>query len=337
MPRKNRIVVAALAAATAASVLSACGSASDAGVSSSAKNVVYLSPVGSQPGQQDILWAMTKAAKSLGWGVSVIDANLSPDKQVAGVDTAISQGRNAIASWSLDPGAVAAAYQRAGAANIPVVGVNSKGGPGVNANVVWENSVCVKGGQADRIADYYAKLRPGGTVANITGPPSPSSIASEKCLDAALKAKGLKIAAETANTADSSDAGSRIIADVLTAHPGIDIINCYNDATALGASSAVLAAGGKVASGTGSEGTVVVGSNADKTALDAIKDNRLTATWDPNNIATGYAIVHQMQLLMDGKKANDIVIPALLIDASNVQQQSDARSRDYTLTNFPGL
>ena len=66
-----------------------------------------------QPGQQEINLGLDAGAKELGWTNDVLDSNLSADKQVANVDTAISQQRNAIASWTLDPGAAAGAYERA--------------------------------------------------------------------------------------------------------------------------------------------------------------------------------------------------------------------------------
>ncbi|WP_327400287.1 sugar ABC transporter substrate-binding protein [Streptomyces sp. NBC_01288] len=311
---------------------------SGSGSSGGSREIVYLSPVASQPGQQDIFWAMQKAGKSLGWSVSQTDANLSPDKQVAGVDTAITQQKSAIASWSLDPDSVAAAYQRARDAGIPVVGVNSPG-RNVNTEVLWQNATCPKGGVQDQTAAYLAKLKPGGNVALISGPPTPSGLKALTCFRNYLKADGLKIVADTANTQDSSDAASRIAADLLTAHSDIDAIWTYNDSTALGTSSAVISAHKKVASAADpADGVVVIGSNADKDALQAIKQHRLTATWDPDNIATGYAIIYQMKRLLGGKKTvPDITIPALLVDSSNIAEQGNARTRAYTLSDFPGL
>lgn len=336
MPRTVRVVGAVAALLVTASGLAGCGKNAAAGAA--ATNVVYLSPVAAQPGQQDIFWAMQQAGKSLGWQVSQIDANLSPDRQVAGVDTAITQKRAAIASWSLDPNAVAGAYSRARAAKIPVVGVNSPGGD-VNTNVLWENATCPAGGEQQRTAEYFAKLKPGGNIAIISGPPTPSGLKALACFRGYLTSNGLHIVADTANTQDSSDAASRITADLLTAHPNINAIWSYNDSTALGASSAVISAHKTVASAASpASGVVITGSNADQLALQAIKEGRLTATWDPDNIATGYAIIYQMkQLLAGATTVPDITVPAVLIDSSNLAQQAEARKRPYTLASFPGL
>ena len=77
------------------------------------KKVFYISPVAAQPGQQQINQGLEQAAKELGWSESVLDSALSAEKQVSNVETAINQGAAAIASWTLDPNAVAGAYEQA--------------------------------------------------------------------------------------------------------------------------------------------------------------------------------------------------------------------------------
>ena len=188
----------------AAGALAACGSggsatgAASSGSGSSASagsgtshSVMWVSPVASQPGQADIYWAMQQAGATIGWKVSQIDANLSPDKQVQGVDTAIDEQVSAIASWSLDPTTVAGAYLQARNAGIPVVGVNSPGG-NTSTNVLWSGSVCTKGGQDAQTAAYLAKLKPGGNLAMISGPPGATPANLLTCLRNAFTAAGLR-------------------------------------------------------------------------------------------------------------------------------------------------
>ena len=349
----SRAVALIGAGLLAAGALAACSSASGAGGSGStgsaptgsasagsgsSHSVMYVSPVASQPGQADIFWAMQQAGNSLGWKVSQIDADLSPDKQVQGVDTAIDEQVSAIASWSLDPNTVAGAYLQARNAGIPVVGVNSPSSD-VGTNVLWSENLCAKGGEQTQIAAYLAKLKPGGNVAMISGPPAATPPGILQCLQKDFTADGLKIVVQTSNSADSTQAANTIAANLLTAHPNINVIWCYNDSTALGASAAVISDGKQVASSADpSSGIAIIGSNADKDALQAIQEHRLTATVDPDNIATGYAIIYQMKQLLSGKKTvADITIPATLVDSSNVAKESNPRSRDYTLADFPGL
>lgn len=325
----------ASAGSGSSSSAAAGGAAASGGAS---RSVIYVSPVASQPGQADIFWAMQQAGKSLGWKVSQIDADLSPDKQVEGIDTAIDEQVSSIASWSLDPNTVAGAYLQARNADIPVVGVNSPS-TDVATNVMWSENLCVKGGVQTQIAAYLAKLKPGGNIAMISGPPAATPPGIVQCQENDFTADGLKVVAQTSNSADSTQAANTIAANLLTAHPNINLIWCYNDSTALGTSAAVISDGKQVASSANpSSGIVIIGSNADKDALQAIQEHRLTATVDPNNIATGYAIIYQMEQLIDGKKTVPaITIPSILIDSSNVAKESNARSRNYTLSSFPGL
>ncbi len=82
--------------------------------SGSGKKMFYISPVAAQPGQQQINQGLEQASKEIGWSESVLDSALSAEKQVSNVESAINQGAAAIASWTLDPNAVAGAYEQAG-------------------------------------------------------------------------------------------------------------------------------------------------------------------------------------------------------------------------------
>ena len=139
----------------AALAIGACGEGDDQGSGSGSATVAYSNPVGAQPGQQDIVFGFKAGAEELGWTAESIDANLSPDKQVADIATMVTQGVDGIASWTLDPGAAAGAYGQAKAAGIPVVGVNSEGS-GILATVWWENNLC---GPGSPIAEHRAVHR----------------------------------------------------------------------------------------------------------------------------------------------------------------------------------
>ncbi|MFC6762388.1 hypothetical protein ACFQFQ_27210 [Sulfitobacter porphyrae] len=90
-----------------------CLAASAATVSAQETMVGFVSPIASQPGQALASEIMEKMAGDLGWQYRMLDANLSPNRQVSHVDTLVTLGAKAIGSWSLDPNAVAAAYTRA--------------------------------------------------------------------------------------------------------------------------------------------------------------------------------------------------------------------------------
>ncbi|MCW3016895.1 MAG: periplasmic binding protein/LacI transcriptional regulator [Solirubrobacterales bacterium] len=338
----------------AATVLAACGSdnkssssstsSGSAGTTSGAaktsdpQKVAYSNPVGAQPGQQDIVFGFDNAAKSLGWTAASIDANLSADKQVADIATMITQGQTGIASWTLDPGAAAGAYGQAKSAGIPVIGVNSEG-TGIDATVWWELNTCNgKDSPIDRTAAYIAKAKPNAKVIVIGGPPVPSIQAYVKCFKAAAKTAGLNIVAEADNTKDTSAAAQPIVADLLTKHPDVDAVWNYNDNSALGGSAAITAAGKKVYTGSG-DGIIEIGQNGDPDAIAAVKDGRLTGTWDPDTAATGWAMIKALSGFIGADKVADppkkLVVKSEFWTKDNVASYKAPRDRNYTLANIP--
>jgi ribose transport system substrate-binding protein len=341
---KSKILAACMIAAMAATA-AACGrddsgsggASTGGGGDKEGLEISYISPVASQPGQKEINLGLDKASQILGWKNSVLDANLSADKQVAAVDTAITQKRAAIASWTLDPGATAGAYSRAIAEGIPVIGMNSEG-EGVTATVWWEMVTCNPGGTAEQEVALIQKLGGKKTII-LGGPPAPSITDAVNCFTAAAKKAGLEIITTTNNTNDNSESGQKIMQDLLTKHPDVEVVWSYNDATALGASAAITGAGKKVATASGDQkGIVIIGHNGDQDALAAIREKRQTATWDTDNVASGMAAVKQMKTALDGgvdKKYPELVVKSNLVTDETIADYKPAAEREYTLDNLP--
>jgi ribose transport system substrate-binding protein len=326
---------ATVAAVLVALAVSACGGGGDSG--GDATKVAYSDPVGAQPGQQDILFGFEAGARSLGWKPDSIDANLSPDKQVADIATMISEGQDGIASWTLDPGAAAGAYTQAGAAGIPVVGVNSEG-TGIDATVWWELNLCGDGTPIAEIARYIAEAKPGARVLEIGGPPVPSIQAYERCFARYAKRNGLTIAGRAHNTKDTAATAQPLVADLLTRNPGVDAIWAYNDASALGASAALTAAGRKVFDGSG-VGVIVFGQNGDADAITAIRERRLTGTVDPDPVATGWTLIKALSGFVGDDKVDDpprrLVVGSRTWTLANIDGYRPPRERHYTLDTLP--
>jgi ribose transport system substrate-binding protein len=301
------------------------------------KKVAYISPVAAQPGQQAIDLGLQEGAKALGWTDKVLDANLSADKQVANVDTAITQKYDAIASWTLDPGAAAGAYTRALSAGIPVIGMNSDG-EGVTSTVWWEYSTCKPGGPADQTAEYIAKKTPGAKTIVMSGPPAPSIVAMTKCFTAAAKKAGLNIINTSNNTNDTADAAQRLMQDLLTKNPDVQAVWNYNDQSALGDAAAIQGAGKDIATDD-KDGIIVVGHNGDADAITAIKDGRLTGTWDSDNVATGMAAIKQMQTAIDGgdaeKKYPALTVKSKFFTSGNIADYKTPQETKYTFDDLP--
>jgi ribose transport system substrate-binding protein len=328
---------ATVAALMAAVALAACGDGDDSGSGAGRATVAYSNPVGAQPGQQDIVFGFKAAADEIGWTAESIDANLSPDKQVADIATMVNQDVNGIASWTLDPGAAAGAYNQAEAAGIPVVGVNSEG-PGIGTTVWWENNLCGPGSPLSDIAQYIADERPGAKVLEVGGPPVPSIQAYEKCFADNAKKRGLTIAGEAHNTKDTAATAEPLVADLLTKTPDVDAIWAYNDASALGASAALTAHGEKVYDGS-NDGVIVFGQNGDTDAIAAIREHRLTGTVDPDHVATGWALIKALSGLVGDAKSDhppkQLVVKSHMWTLGNIGDYESPRDRHYSLDTVP--
>ena len=328
---------ATTAALVATLAIAACGGDGDRGSTADTTKVAYSNPVGAQPGQQEIVLGFEGGAGELGWDASSIDANLSPDKQVADIATMVAQGQDGIASWTLDPGAAAGAYGQADAGGIPVVGVNSEG-PGIDATVWWQLNLCGPGSPIAELTEYIGAHRPGAEVLAIGGPPVPSIQAYEKCFAENAEEHGLTIVGEAHNTKDTAATAQPIVADLLTEHPDVDAIWAYNDASALGASAALTAARKHVSDGSDA-GVMVFGQNGDADAIEAIREHRLTGTIDPDSVATGWALIKALSGFVGRDKVDDppreLVVESHMWTLENLGDYTPPRDRTYSLDTVP--
>jgi ribose transport system substrate-binding protein len=343
-------LTAAGAAIFAAVALAACGSDNSSSTNGSTSasggsgggdggdtTVAYISPVGAQIGQQQVNFGLERAAAVDGWKTRVLDANLSPDRQVSHVDTLINERVGAFASWTLDPGATAGAYTRAQDAGIPIIGVNSEG-DGVTSTVWWEVNTCTPGGPWDQTADMIARARPGGRVIVMGGPPAPSIIQNVRCFTEAARRAGLDVIDQADNVRDAAAPAAQLAGDLLTKHGDVDAFWDYNDQTALGVSSAILNAGKRISDGRG-DGIMVFGSNGDPDAIQAVREGRLTGSWDTDSVATGWAVALAMRTAMaagDPKaRQPNLTVRSILWTPANIGDYVDPEQRDYSFDTIP--
>ena len=326
-----RKTILTAAAATAMVPISACGFSDSSGGSS--QTVAYSNPVASQPAQHVLNNAFEAAAHSLGWDAKIYDANLSPDTQVSNIQTMIQTQADAIAVWTLDAGAMGGVYAQAKEQSIPIIGVNSDD-EGITTTVWWESFMCeAPDAPFKRAAQSVAKERPGAKVIVLGGPPAPSVQKNASCFTEAAEDAGLEIINRTDNVKDDSANALALTSDLLAKYPDVDFIWAYNDLTALGASSAVTAAGLKVSDGQ-SPGVIIHGTNGDADAIQAIREGRLTGTWDPNNVASGMSIIKAVQNIQEGN-TDDLIIKSTFWDTSNIDNYVDSDKVTYDLDDLP--
>jgi ribose transport system substrate-binding protein len=298
------------------------------------KKMFYISPVAAQPGQQQINQGLEQATKEIGWSESVLDSALSAEKQVSNVESAINQGANAIASWTLDPNAVAGAYEQAQSKNIPIIGMNSQG-TGVTATVWWEVQLCEPGGPEAQTAEKIAEMAPGAKTIVIGLEVAESTKEISDCFVQEAKKAGLDIINETNNEADNASGSQKVFEPLLTKYPEVEAVFNYNDESAMGVSAALLAAGKTIATVENPEGVIVTGSNGDKDAIEAVEEGRLSWTWDPDNLASGMASVKLANEAVEGKKPSDIIVESILVNSETVGEYTPVEDREYTLETLP--
>ena len=302
--------------------------------SGSGKKVFYISPVAAQPGQQQINQGLEQASEELGWSETVLDSALSAEKQVSNVETAVNQGAAAIASWTLDPNAVAGAYEQAQSKEIPIIGMNSKG-TGVTASVWWEVQLCEPGGPEAVTAEKIAELKPHAKTIVIGLEVAESTKELSDCFVQEAKKDGLEIINETNNEADNAAGSQKVFEPLLTKYPEVEAVFNYNDESAMGVSAALLAGGKEIASVENPEGVIVTGSNGDQDAIEAVEEGRLSWTWDPDNLASGFAAVKQMNSALSGEKPKDLIVESILVDGETIGEYVPVSERKYTLEEIP--
>jgi ribose transport system substrate-binding protein len=321
-------------AATSPSSAPAAAAGSSSAAPAGSVTVAYASPVASQPNQQELYAGMQQAAKSIGWKIEMLDSNLSANTQVSNIQTLIQKKTSVIATWTLDSGATAGIYSQSEAAGIPIVGMNSVG-TGVAATVWYEASTCAPGGPSDREAAAIAKRKPGASIILVTLTGVPSIDASTACFQKSATKAGLKVLTVQSNTADNASGGSQLAAGLLAKYPNVDAFYDYNDASAEGVSSAILAAGKKVMSGTAKTGIQVWGNGADSDGIAALKQGRITGTVDSNLTESGWAVVKVMQMLLEKKPIKQITVKSSIVDSSNVSTFVDPSERTVTFATIP--
>ena len=296
----------------------------------------YISPIAANPSEQTSMAGQEAGAKALGWNYSPLDGNLSADKQIAHVDTLLTMGAKAIAIWSMDPNALAAALKRSSDQGVPVIGVISPG-EGVTDVVWWAVNVCTPGGVHDQQVEWIAKRKPGAKVVIMGGPPAPSILQNVACFTAAAKAGGLEVVTQVDNLKDSTANAATLASDVLLQHPDTQVFWSYNDATALGASVAVIGAGGSTWSESNPDGVMIFGINGDSAAIDAVREGRMTGTWDPDVFAVGLAIISAAKHAIENPGAEPLnqTVVTTLFTAENIADYKPSAERGYTFDTIP--
>lgn len=190
------------------------------------------------------------------------------DVQIAQVEDAITKGVEALVVAPTDASALNPTFDKAKAAGIPVLIVDS--------DTTWPDKLTFIGTDnkaGGRLGgDFICGEVPAGSeVAIITGHMSAQSIADRvNGAKAAFESCTATVVAEL-NGEHTREGGQAVMEDIITANPDVTAVFCANDNMALGAVEALKAAG-KL------EGVIVVGFDANPDAAASILAGEMTAT-----------------------------------------------------------
>ncbi len=225
--------------------------------------------------------SMQDEAAKRGWDIVVTDATDSSAKQVSDVDSLIAQKVDAIFLAPREEKPLAAAVLKAKAAGIPVILLDRSVDPA--QAVAGTDYITFIGSdfvlEGKRTADWLIKKTNGtGKIIELEGSvgASPANDRKKGFDDEIKTAPGLQILASQSGDF-SRDTGRQVMETLLQAHPDLTIVYAHNDEMAIGAISALEAAGK-----TPGKDVLVVSIDGEKDGLQAIVDGKLGATCECN-------------------------------------------------------
>lgn len=250
-------------------------------------------------------------AKEVGYDLVLADAQNDSNKQISDVENFISQKTDLIIINPVDSDAVVPAIQEANKAGIPVVTWNRKANGGeVAAHISFDE---IKTGTM--LGEYLAKALNGkGKVAELQGVMG-TDVAQDRSKGFSEVLKNypeLKLVAQLSANFDRAQ-GMKVMEDILQANPDIDAVYAANDEMALGAISAIEAAG-KLSK------IKVLGVDATEEGLKALKEGKILADVSLPPYFFGKKALEVAKQVMDGTlKEKVIIVPSTLVTKENVE------------------
>lgn len=208
-------------------------------------------------------------AKGLGYQAKIFDSQNNTATETEHFENALASGYNAILFNPTDADGSVANVLRAKNAGVPVFCIDREVNTtdGATSQILSDSySGCVALGRY-----FVEKMNKKGKYAELLGLVSDNNTWSRSKGFHSLvdDYPGLQMVAQQSADFDRNK-GMEVLESILQAHPDIDAVFCGNDAMAMGASQALVAAG--------KPNVKVFGFDGAEDAVDAIKDGRVQAT-----------------------------------------------------------
>ena len=259
-----------------------------------------------------------------GMDVIGIDAQANPAQQVSNIDSLLTQGVDAIIIWPLDARALQPAIDRVNERGIPVIGIDFNvevGGPDYS---LTSQIIFTREDPGIKAAELFAETFPeGAEVAGIgMAIPVPGNIfVMNKFKEETEKYQNLTWVGQQDNPTDNISGAEPLMTNLLTKHPNLQAVFTYNDESAIGAAQAVLNTNRKLYSEDSKDGIMIVGVNAEQSGIEAIRQNRVYATFNLNPVKAGVALVDYINdLLVEQKESlpKEIIIPTPILTKNDL-------------------
>lgn len=250
----------------------------------------------------EMKWGGEAAAKQHGIKYTPLaPEKYAVDNQIRIMEDLIQKKVDAIVIVPIDGAGIVSGIERANKAKIPVFNLNTLASGGEVIGYAGVDHVIL-----GQILGQYAvdTLKGKGTLVILEGTTGASSaIERLEGMTAVLKkASGIKVLASTTAKYNRQQA-MKVMEDLLTRFPEIDMVLCANDAMALGAKEAIKDARRKI---------LVAGIDAIPEALEAVQKGELGGTVDSNGFDQGFVAVDltAKYLLKDQKPPKDTKVGA---------------------------
>ncbi|ATU95972.1 sugar ABC transporter substrate-binding protein (plasmid) [Phyllobacterium zundukense] len=263
--------------------------------------------------------SMQEEAKKRGWQLVYTDAASSAAKQVADVNSMIAQGVDLIFLAPREEKPLIPAIKAAKNAGIPVIlldrNVDASLAKAGEDYVTFIGSNFIEEGQ--RVADWLVKNANGRTtiieLEGTTGS-SPANDRKKGFDDVIAKHSDFKIVAS--QTGDfARDKGRQVAETLLQAHPDANVVYAHNDEMAIGAISAIEAAG-KVPG----KDILVLSIDGGKEAVQAVVDGKIAAVVECNPRFGPKAFETAVAYANGDKIPDKLINPDQFYDASNAKE-----------------